>query len=596
MNVINRLISRITGFYDVLGRFILTILFLIALAVCNIISINSETGDYSRLISTCITGALLGALAQVVSERFMEGTKGRLITMAAAIILTGAFYLFIIPPGTSVYGTWMIKTLVTGFALFMAFILVPSIKGSFTFNQTFMAAFKALFIAVFFASILFGGISLITAAINSLLFPVGSKSYMHSANIIYSLFAPLYFFSLIPYYPGKGMVEKREEETKKLVSCPKLLEILISYIIVPLTAVFTLILLAYIIINIGNEFWTNSLLEPMLVAYSIVVILVYILTGSLQNKSAVLFKRIFPKVLIPIVLLQTIASAVKVGDMGLPHTRYYVILYGAFAIIAGIFFSFLSVKKTGIVIIILIVLSLLSVIPPVDAFTVGRGYQLNLLKKTLVRNDMLVEGEIISNPGIPDKDKVLITLITDYVFSLGYEDGIDWLSGGVLSRDNFYKTFGFEQQYSPNGFNGGGYEGYSAFLSSDTVIDISGYDRLIPFTFEGDDKEVRNLTLTETEVEGKSYTLRLETDADSKRLVLYNGEMKEVISMNLQEIIDKMYEMGAAKKELTLEEATFTERNAEADLSLIIRTMNLDTSGGETVYLYVESMILFGVK
>ena len=54
--------------------------------------------------------------------------------------------------------------------------------------------------------------------------------------------------------------------------CPKFFEILISYIIIPLIAVFTIILLVYIIKNIGGEFWSDNLLEPMIVSYSIFVI------------------------------------------------------------------------------------------------------------------------------------------------------------------------------------------------------------------------------------------------------------------------------------------------------------------------------------
>nr|WP_238321825.1 DUF4153 domain-containing protein [Carnobacterium jeotgali] len=115
--------------------------------------------------------------------------------------------------------------------------------------------------------------------------------------------------------------------------------------LIPLTAIFTVILLVYLLQNITGDFWTNNLLEPMLVSYSVTVILVYLLASNIETKSALLFRKIFPKVLVPIVLFQTISSVLKIQETGLTHGRYYVILFGLFAVIAGLIFSILPVKK-----------------------------------------------------------------------------------------------------------------------------------------------------------------------------------------------------------------------------------------------------------
>lgn len=596
MKILSRFKKRIAGFYDVMGRFILTLLFLVAFAVCNIININSNTGNYSRLLSVLLVGALLAAVSQMITERFLKGGKKRLFTMAGALILTILFYLFIIPDQTVARETLMLKTLVACFTLFMAFILIPSIKNTITFNQTFMAAFKAFFVALFFASILFGGISLIIAAIDNLLFPISEKAYMHSASIIYSLFAPLYFLSLIPLYPGAWGEKEENEEMEKLIACPKLLERLISYIIVPLTAVFTLILLIYIIINIGNEFWTNSLLEPMLVSYSVAVILVYILTGTLQNKPARLFKKIFPKVLIPIVLLQTIASIIKVGNLGLPHTRYYVILFGVFAIAAGVIFSIVSEKKNGFVIMILIVLSLISIIPPVDAFTVGRVYQTNLLKNILQRNSMLSNGKILQNPAVPDNDKILITLISDYIFRFDYAEDIKWVDEGSINYFDFYKTYGFEPKYSSEEPGGGEYYGIKLMLSSDSVIDVSEYEKAIPFRLEVHENSERNYSIAEIEKNGLLYKMDIKTEDENIYLNLTDQEKKKLISFDLTKIIEVLKAEGERNSELTLEKATFTESSQQVDIGLVVRSCTLEGSSGQIFYLDMEALILINIR
>src|SRR5690606_11145090 len=115
----------------------------------------------------------------------------------------------------------------------------------------------------------------------------------------------------------------------------------------PLTAIFTIILLVYLLQNITGEFWTNNLLEPMLVSYAITVIIVYFLVSTINTKSAIFFRKIFPKVLVPIVLFQTVSSVLRIQETGLTLGRYYVILFGIFALIAGIIFSVLPVRKNG---------------------------------------------------------------------------------------------------------------------------------------------------------------------------------------------------------------------------------------------------------
>ena len=103
---------------------------------------------------------------------------------------------------------------------------------------------------------------------------------------------------------------------KKQQTVLRFFEVLISYVIIPLIAVFTIILLIYIVQNIGGEFWTDNLLEPMIVSYSITIIVVYLLASEIENKFTVLFRRILPKILIPIVIFQVISSLLSLSKTG----------------------------------------------------------------------------------------------------------------------------------------------------------------------------------------------------------------------------------------------------------------------------------------
>ena len=385
-----------------ISRYPLTVLFLIAVAVLNGIMIEQPKEDYARYLFTFLVGALLSIVGQMIYERFFTQANARYLLMGGAALLALGYY-FAVGPQTLYNLAISVKTGVALFALMIAFIWIPSIKSvKVPFHRSFLSAMKAFFITILFTGVLSGGISAIFYATDYLLFNIDYKILSHLLNVVVSLFAPIYFLSMTPLYPGKREElipdeawAKREETLERQFSVPRFLDILISYIIIPLTAVYTLILLAYVILNIRGEFWTNNLLEPMLVSYAIIVIIVYILACNLENKFALLFRKIFPKILVPIVVFQTIASFLKIQEMGVTHGRYYVILFGIFATIAGLIFSFMKPKHNGLIAIALLVLSAISIIPPIDAFTVSKNNQISFLEQKLTENNMLENNEIV---------------------------------------------------------------------------------------------------------------------------------------------------------------------------------------------------------
>lgn len=586
MKKINRVKNTLKGLTDAITRFPLTTAFLLGAAVINAIAISTDD-DYSKYLLTLVVGAFLGAAAQVAYERFYYKSFSRIVLNGAAALLTLGYYLIIMPaPELSM--EIGVRTSVALFALLIAFIWIPAIKSKISFNECFMVAFKGFFIALFFAGILFAGTSLIIAATNELLFTIDSEAYSHAANIIFILFAPIYFLSLIPVYYGKRdqyeeaeSLELKEDRINKMANCPKYLEILISYIIIPLATVFTLILTVYIVINIGSEFWTDNLLEPMIVSYSITVILVYILASNLENRFAVFFRKIFPKVLVPIVVFQTIASIMRVQDVGITYSRYYVIIFGIFATISGVLFSFLPVRKNGIIAAILIVLSAISIIPPVDAFTVSKNNQIAIYRNILLKNNMLENNSIKPNAAVSSDDKKRLVGALQYLNRMDYTGQIPYLPSNFNYYSDFERTFGF----TPYEDNVEAPKFVYLRLEHDGLIDISGHDAMARASIHISDMDKNDELIGRLTSKGKSYTLKKQVIDQDCIISLADETDYILISFSTKEIFDKYKDSPSSTKgSITLEEATFSTENERAKLTIIIETLNMETTSKSEYY------------
>ena len=147
--------------------------------------------------------------------------------------------------------------------------------------------------------------------------------------------------------------------------------------------------------------------------------------------------------LVPIVVFQIISSLLSLSETGITHTRYYVILYGLFAAVSGILLSFLPVRKNGSVAALLIIFSIFSIVPPVDAFSISKSSQINLVEKVLLENKMIEEDTITPNSNVSNEDKKTITNAMSYLNTMDYTKELAWLPKDFDYYEDFSDTFGF---------------------------------------------------------------------------------------------------------------------------------------------------------
>ena len=377
------LFQLLKGMSEAIIRFPLTIVCLVGVAtlVCYTIALDqSPPIIIEKLVYTFLVSAVLGMAAQFAVERFMKLSALRLPVYGLALVL-GAGYFLILWPVPEINAEISVRTLIAVFALICAVLWIPAYKKKADFNEVCLIHFKTLFISILYSVVLSAGLAAIMASIDVLLFNIHHDAYSYMLTVVWILFAPTYYLSLLPRF-----LSKTEDDVMKLQTAknyPKFLSVLVSYIAIPLVGIYTLVLLAYFIKILITWHWPSGQLGPMVLIYSAAGLVILVLASLLSNRFAVLYYKIFPKVLIPVVVLQLVSVGIRLNAYGVTESRYYVALFGIFSIIIGVLLSIKPVTRNSMIALLAAVLAIVSIIPPVDAFTVSRVSQINRLERIL---------------------------------------------------------------------------------------------------------------------------------------------------------------------------------------------------------------------
>lgn len=541
MHILDRIKQTFTAVGQSFSRFPLSYLFLVAATVTASLWIEDAQDAYPRYFFTLIVGAMVAAVGQVITERFFnQSTRPRYFLMALAILSTMAYY-FILSPIATYHIEFPVKTSVILFALVIALIWVPTLGANrLAFHQNLLAVFKAFFTALLFAIILSLGMFAVFSAVNNLLFDLHDDLILHILNVIWVFLASIYCFSLLPHDDNEIPINSNSNSSQtNAFTLPRFFEVLLSYVVIPLTLIYTLILIAYIIINFSDQFWTDNLLEPLLVTYSIVSLLVYLLSFNLNQSYIALFRKIFPKILIPIVAFQTVASVLKIQDSGLTHGRYFVILFGLFATIAAVLYSFNKERYHGWSAIILLVFALVSITPPIDAFTLSRNNHIQQLETVLEANQMLADCQLTRNDSISQEDKITITRLVDYIDRMEYHRYTGFLPEEFDYYRDFDDLFGFNRTYGDSDFNTEVMREYASWnWQEQAVIDIEAYNSLVKLYLYQQEEALERLAI---EHQGRLYYLDREFDEDYLQLRLIDDQDQELLTYDTQELFDQIF-------------------------------------------------------
>src|SRR5699024_320720 len=526
---------------------------------------------------------LLSVVSQMIYEHFYLNQSSKRWLLKGAAIALILFYAWYMHSSLSLvddefwffYSIPGIRGMIIYFFLSVLLIWIPTIRQNrIKFSDSFMVSFRALYTSQFFSLVLFIGISGLIFLIEALLFSVGSSWWGNSLIVIFNFVGPMIFLSMLPkYYLIHSTDEEAIEEIEDLIKPSKFLSRLVSFIFIPLMGVYSGILILYILLNFGSGFFTDSLIEGLLLNYIIYGWVLLLLADSVESNFVGLFKSVFPFALIFVVFLQMIATINQIQKLGMTHGRYLILLLGLASIIGSVYYLMKN-QNLKIIPILALITGFIAFVPPFDAMSVSVKTQVNRIEDILDRYEVNREtGKSEGEKLISRRDEDKLESSLDYLDEIQALHQLSWLPKRDYVRPMEYFNFDAASPIHPEDFweeelpeEEKEEEMRQTRLESDRLnLDLEGFSQLVEVrAFSG-------LTKEEGKIEKDGETFHYQVDLeDGFEIYMDSDILEETLTYDFSQAIEDLEE-----GRLAIEDLTFTEEMDGYPLQIIIQELEI---------------------
>ena len=406
-----------------------------AVATIAAILLTEDIGD-EHALTPLLWSAILG-LSLFTGLRLVTGRLGRRPWIrwaadAGGLAVLAGFY--------AAWGRWSepvqvarLLQLVAVFHLFVAvapYLTGPETRGFWAYN---LRLLERLLVAALYAHVLFVGAAIALAALDNLFgVDLARGAYMRLWSVAALFLMPWFFVAGLP---EDWAALEREEEY------PRELRVFARFALLPIVALYLLILLAYFVKVLATWQWPSGWIGWLVSAVAVAGIFSLLLVHPLANRGGDrwvgIYARAFYLLLLPAIVMLWLAIWQRVGQYGVTERRYFLIVLSGW--LAGIAVYQLLTRARGIRVIPLSLacVGLLTLAGPWGAYRVSEGSQVRRLAGFLERHGMLVDGQARPSAGdVPPADRREISAALRYLAATHDLDAIaPWFGGRLAEID-----------------------------------------------------------------------------------------------------------------------------------------------------------------
>ena len=416
-------------------RFPVTVIFGLILFIVTIFSIEGSYYKLETWIEYLIIAIPFSATVELIREKYFENKNRkffRAINFFGTILFIFVSKMFF----KNYFAGEIINITATILIFYVLFYLIPIVYRNENREKYLQSVVGNQIITIGFALVLFLGFSAIIGTVDVLLINLPDTLYTHAFVFSASVFGVIFFVSRL----------KGKDESLENYELPKIVEVLICYILIPLILIYTAILYLYfakIIFTLKMPKGVVSHLVLWYTAFSLFIIIM-VTPITFKNKFAKFYKKFFPMISVPLILLALFSINERIFQYGITENRYLVVIL----VIWLLFNMILYIVKNDVkwVLISYIFAILIAVFSPFNLVTVSINSQNKRLERLLIKNGIIQNGKITNkNDKVSIKSKNEIMSVIDYFYNNTSE--LKWKKIKILGKtyekpEDFMKVVG----------------------------------------------------------------------------------------------------------------------------------------------------------
>ena len=466
----------------------------IVIIIATLVFTFANFNAWSKFLTSFAIIAVIAAINFFVAESYFKKKSARIYSYIIGFAIAGIFERFV---NYNAFGTSIYRILI-GYSI-VAFLigLFKVIKNSgLELSKYCTRSFKNLFgTGVIYGILVVGFILIMTIAI-SLLTP--GKDYepvMRAQIAIFGLF-------LVP--ATLLSITNTEGESSKFI------EAVISFVLLPLTALATIIIYIYMLKILALRQIPQNSIYKIIAGLFVVAFPVWVMTYEYKqkNKFVEVFSKIMPIAFIPLIGLQVYSIGARIGENGITPVRYMGVMFIIFEIIA-IVLSIVNKRKylPNALLVAAVLMAISTILPVVNMEEISNYNQASRLKNAWR------EGESFTSLSSEEK----ATASSAYRYLLRQENSEKYLPKYLDKEELTEKLI---EHYSPYGDEDETYDEKRTTYKrvnyqypDDEVITVEGYNCIKKFQvyeYDINEENLESVSLYDTfNINLKDYVLGL---------------------------------------------------------------------------------------
>jgi hypothetical protein len=357
--------------------------------------------DVSEVLRASLGLPLFLALALFGERRGWSGWRRIALSLVGVAILAAFFVAW--PAWSDGVANRRFIQLSVGFHLLIAVLPYVGDSDIDAFWEYNKRLFLRFLIAYLYSMVLFVGLAVAMLAMDNLLgIEFDDSNYMRLWAVIAFIFNTWFFLAGVP---------KTLESLGERSSYPMGLKVFAQFVLVPLVALYLVILSVYLIKVIVTQQWPSNWI------------------GWLVSSVAVV--GILSVALLPSVTMLLMAIWQRVHQYGVTENRYFLIVLACWLALIAIYFAVRSSRNIKLIPTTLALIALATFFGPWGAYTVSRNSQLGRLTDLLDANGLLANGgRVVATESVPYDDRREISATLRYLIQTHGEGSL----GGLARR------------------------------------------------------------------------------------------------------------------------------------------------------------------